>query len=66
MHDDETDLNAIFRYFNKHTVISLSVNVFLKSTKYIASVSLYQFSICALLNACSVIGMVYWNKDGRV
>ena len=53
----------------KHTVISLFVNVF-KSTKYVISISLYQFIICALLNACSVIsyttGMVQLNKDERV
>ena len=39
----------------------------LKSTKYVISISLYQFSIFALLNVCSVIsyttGMVQLNKD---
>ena len=43
--------------------------MYLKSTKYVSSISLYQFSICALLNACSVICfncMVQLNKDERV
>ena len=53
----------------KHIVISLFVNVYkIHEIRY--SISLYQFSICALLNACSVIsyttGLVQLNKDGCV
>ena len=64
MYGDKADLNS-----KKHTVLSLFVNVFkIQEIRY--SISLYQFSFCAYLNACSVIsyttGMVQLNKDGHV
>ena len=52
VHGDKTDLNASFRYFNEAYC-----------TFFVISISLDQFSICALLNACSVISCNWYGSN---
>ena len=40
--------------------------MYLKSTKYVISISLYQFCIYALLNACSVISYNWYDSTEHV